>query len=184
MKTSIMDFHAFLKDGQERGIFNRETVKSWQYAWNYVTELLPQSAIDDVLSITEEQISSVVYLYCNRNASQRKYDPKTVAVYKSRLRNSLQEFKKYLKSPTTYTYEVERRSNQARLKEFIQSRVGSISLFDTQTPAPSIKRNVSDSLSIPIPIRPDCVIEVSGIPFDLTTEEAERIKKVIMAYTK
>ena len=184
MKTSFFEFHEFLKDGLERKVINKETAKSWQYAWNYVKELLPQSAIDDVLSVTEEQINSVVEQYCNGTTSKRTYDPKTVAVYKSRLRNSLVEFKKYLNSPATYTYDVERRSNQASLQEFIQSRVGSLNLFDTPNPLKTSPKIPLNSLSIPIPIRPDCVIEVSGIPFDLTTDEAERIKKVIMAYTK
>jgi hypothetical protein len=48
-------------------------------------------------------------------------------------------------------------------------------------PAPVAATNLSQTHSLPIPLRSDLTVFVHGVPFDLSKAEAKRIANVIMA---
>lgn len=181
MKNSITDLWNFLDCIQENGHVSPETVKSWRYTLSYVQDLLPESAKQDVLTLTDDQINAVVDLYCN--SPDKNYDPKTIAVYKSRLRISLAEYKKYIASPGTYSYHKQPRTTQERIQKFVQDRMASsiqTNVLDQISQSSKFKPN---GLKIPVAIRPDLIVEVVGIPTDLTKEEVDRITRVLIAYS-
>lgn len=167
MKHSISDFLVFLEKAQNQELVNPETVKSWRYAFTYIHDFIPQSAKEDLFSLTDSQINSIVDSYCD--TSNKTYDPKTIAVYKSRIRISLAEYKKYTESPESYSYNKQPRTTIEKIHQFTQNRVANV---------------IKNSLRIPIVIRTDVFVEVSGLPADLSKDDVEQITKVLSAYCK
>lgn len=163
MKTKTDEILPFFEHLKKLGMIKEGTLKSWRYAYIYVKDLIPQNIRDDVQLFSGDQISSVVETY--RVKSGKKFDEKTIALYKSRLRNSVNEFQKYAQNPENYIY-----TGSHIAKEITNNSV-------TTTGVPPTN-------SIPIPIRQNCSVIMSGVPFDLTKEEAEKITKVIMAYAR
>jgi hypothetical protein len=54
----------------------------------------------------------------------------------------------------------------------------------TKSEAPTLTMAASRpaSFDVPVPVRPGSIVQINGIPVDLTAEEARKIASVIMAF--
>jgi hypothetical protein len=107
------------------------------------------------------------------NLEGRAYTPGSLTTYFSRLRSALDDFKLYLDKPLNFRPGVqprEPRKSEARKETPSAAPTGNAGTISPPTP---------NTLSIPI--RPNTMIVIHGLPYDLNEAEAAKIANVIRA---
>ncbi|SPU54455.1 Uncharacterised protein [Brevundimonas vesicularis] len=166
----------FLEYVGAKGLMPQATVQARRAASSKILAVLEPEEATDVTSIDVDHVMTRFH-----NLEGKKYTPGSLATYRSRLLSTLDDFRAYLESPISY-----RPNNQARQKPKQEngkreatkpspsSSSGAPQPVATVTPPPSAG-------VIPIPIRSDLVVQIHGIPFDLSRAEAQRVANVILA---
>jgi hypothetical protein len=113
-----------------------------------------------------------------------KYKPETIRTYKGRLETTIRD---YLDAHRLLQHE----SSTATLKAPVRSAYLPQPIFEyksayPQAPALAPKANsqevtATQEIIFPIPLRADLVVYIKGLPRDLTSDEANKISKVIAA---
>ncbi|QKD02383.1 hypothetical protein [Mesorhizobium loti] len=174
-RKSLLDFLDYLA---KKGLMNKATANARKAAANNVLSILDENEADDV---TVVDIDQLFVRFANLQGS--KYKPESLNVYKGRLKAAIVDFKNYQNNPMTFRPAVQFNGRKAaeRPKTGGQGEVG--------PPDPPVFRPVASvsgpppaSVSVlPIPIRPDLVVQIQGLPYDLTAAEASKIANVIRA---
>lgn len=172
---STAELLKFLDYLSQKGLMNKGTVVARKAASNNMLSILDQSESSDLRKI---DINDLATRFGHLKGS--KYTPKSLQVYKSRLGKALDDFFRYKENPANFTVGTKpnQRSNSGNAKAETPKR------SDIQNIAPEQRRMEpiqSDNLNIPIAIRVDCVIQLNGIPRDLTAKEAQKVANVITA---
>src|SRR5262249_15386798 len=167
-KRTRHDFLAFLDWMSDKGLMAKNTVVARKAAASKVLGILSDDEAQDVTAL---DLDTVMRRFTNLEG--KGYTPCSLTTYFSRLRSALDDFKLYLDKPLNFRPGVqprERRKAEARK--------------ETPLPAPTGHRDtvpppVLNTLSIPI--RPDTMIVIHGLPYDLNEAEATKISNVIRA---
>lgn len=176
--NALMDFLDYLA---EKGLMRKATVSSRKAAVGKVLGILGREEVADVTSLDMDEVIKRF-----SNLEGRKYQPKTLATYKSRVIASIEDFKNYLDDPIGFkplsarrTRKVKRRDSPSNLSN--SEPTPPISGESPRRPPGRMASHFPSDHIIPIPLRADLVVRVYGIPFDLTKKEADRIANVIKA---
>lgn len=165
-KDKLLEFLDYLAT---KGLMNRATVAARKAATNTVLGILEP---DEVLDLRNIDLDEVASRFANLKGTEFK--PDSVKVYKSRVSSALEDFKKYKASPQTFKPSIgipKTRSSSKGAKENVTQNV----------PKNGDHADSSHAFTFPVPIRPDVVIKISGIPSDLTKKEASKVANVILA---
>lgn len=165
----------FLEYVGSKGLMPQATVQARRAATSKILAVLEPAEAGDVTAIDIDHVMTRFH-----NLEGKKYTPGSLATYRSRLISTIDDFRSYLENPISY-----RPNNQARVKpkqengkreatKSPSSATASTQPVAAVTPPPSAG-------VIPIPIRSDLVVQIHGIPFDLTRAEAQRVANVILA---
>jgi len=174
---SRTDFLRFLDYLGEKGLIPSATAASRKATANKVMAILSDEEAQDVTIV---DLDLLMRRFHNLNGQQ--YTPESLQTYSSRMRTALSDFRAYCESPVTF-----RPSRAFKLKPKGNGEKTSPSTVKTATPdvtlsvtqVPSALPNVS---VLPVAIRADVVVQVVGIPFDLTKGEAQKIANIILAH--
>ncbi len=162
------DFFAFLDWMSEKGLMAKNTVIARKAAANKVLGIL---SADEAQDVTVLDLDTLMRRFTNLEG--KAYTPGSLTTYLSRLRSALDDFKLYLDSPLNFRPGVqqrERRKPEARKETRLAAPTGS---GDT-VPPPALN-------ALSIPIRPDTMIVIHGLPYDLNEAEAAKIANIIRA---
>ncbi len=113
------------------------------------------------------------------NLEGANYTPDSLSTYKSRLKSAIDDFLRYQKDPLNFrpaAQSAARKPDRAKTSASAEAPTRSEPHQKGPVEAPPAAVNI-----IPIPIRPDLTIKIQGLPFDLTTSEANKIANVIKA---
>lgn len=163
-KDKLLEFLDFLAG---KGLMNKATVAARKAATNTVLGILDPSEAQDLRNIDMDDVAA---RFADLNGT--KFKPDSVKVYKSRVSSALEDFKKFKASPQTFKPSIgisKTPSNPKGAKE-------DANIYKKVEPA-----ETGPGITFPIPIRPDVVIKISGIPSDLTKKEASKVANVILA---
>jgi hypothetical protein len=175
--TSQNDLIAFLDFLADKGLMNATTAASRKASIRTLFSVLDASETADVTALN---LDDVARRFLNKRSGDFK--PESVKVYKSRIASSIADFKKYRVDPLNFKVaftpkpsgKAEKPSSQ--IKEQVS---GNQSSPAHQQPMAAF---VSPSeIVFPIPIRPNTIVKIVGLPSDLTKQEAARIANVIHA---
>ena len=176
---SLQDFMEFLVSLGEKGLIPQNTAIGRRAAAQKVFAVLNAVESQDM---TQIDIDEVMVRFANLNRG--KYTPDSLRSYQSRLRNALVEFAEFCDNPLSFR--PRRRIKGIPLKKpkpGIQNGSPDEAV-DEQLPSPS-----PDAVShrpvvqiLPIPLRTDLTIQIAGLPFDLTIQEAQKIANIILAH--
>lgn len=167
-KRSKQDFLDFLDWMSEKGLMAKNTVATRKAAAGKVLGILSD---DEAADVTTLNLDDVMRRFTNLEG--KGYTPGSLTTYLSRLRSALDDFKLYLDNPMNFRPGVqprERRKTDARKEAAPPAMNGKGA--STTVLAPN---------ALSIPIRPDTVIAVHGLPYDLSEAEATKIANVIRA---
>jgi hypothetical protein len=160
------DFLAFLDWMSEKGLMAKNTVAARKAAANKVLGILSN---DEAQDVTVLDLDTVMRRFTNLEG--RAYTPGSLTTYFSRLRSALDDFKLYLDKPLNF-------------RPGVQSREPRKSVARKETPLAAPTRNggtVPTPNTLSIPIRPNTMIVIHGLPYDLNEAEAAKIANVIRA---
>lgn len=174
-REALIEFLDYLA---RKGLMNKATASARKAAANTVLGILDEQEAEDVTVIDVDQL---FIRYANLAGS--KYKPESLGVYRGRLKAAIEDFKNYQSNPMSFRPSVQ--SNGRKTAD--RSRTSGQN--DSATPEKPVVRSMSSvtvappaSVSIlPIPIRQDLVVQIQGLPYDLTPAEANKIANVIRA---
>jgi hypothetical protein len=167
-KRTRQDFLAFLDWMSEKGLMAKNTVIARKAAASKVLGILSD---DEAQDVTVLDLDTVMRRFTNLEG--KGYTPGSLTTYLSRLRSALDDFKLYLDKPLSFRPGVqprERRKPEARKETPLAAPTGR-----GETVPPPEPNTLS------IPIRPDTMIVIRGLPYDLNEAEAAKIANVIRA---
>lgn len=173
---STIELLKFLDYLGEKGLMSKANATSRKAACNNMLSILDDEESSDLRNIDLDAVSVRF-----NNLKGAKYTPKSLQVYKSRVSMSLQDFLKYKENPANFTVGAKPRQRAKANEKNTQvpSTGYNQKLEETgQQPDASAQTN---TMNIPIAIRNDCIIQMNGIPTDLTKSEAQKIANVIVA---
>lgn len=142
-------------------------------------------ALDDheKIDLRELDRESAFHRFVNKLGSG--FTPDSLTTYKSRFNSSLDEFLRYVENRAAFKPGVTQRaarktkqSNDPLNRATARGKIGNADpggRQDSQQPADPAK------ITFPVPIRNGVIVLISGLPSDLSPEEAERIGAVVAA---
>jgi hypothetical protein len=171
-REALIEFLDYLT---RKGMLNSNTMAARKAAVNKVFGILDHEEAKDLSSIDFED---VVLRFANLEG--KNYTPDSLITYKSRAKSTLDDFLSYVENPMAF--KVQGGKGQKKTAEKPDNGEKRVKSKMTLSPAPmEASRSQVPDFAIPIPIRNDLTIRVSGLPFDLTEGEATKIANVVMA---
>ncbi len=182
---SSKEFLEFLDYVSNRNLMKRNTVESWRTASQKVLSALDDSEKEDLRSL---DVAEAAVRFENKMAGS--YKPESLRVYKSRFSAAREHFLRWADDPSTFRISIGTRNGSSAPKATSHKKntkrghpLDSSRPSETrEKPANDGTPSSSDTLVLPIPLRPGVLVKVFGIPGDLTESEARKITAVINAY--
>jgi hypothetical protein len=170
--TALLGFLDYLS---AKGLAPKNTVSGRKAAVSKVLGVLDPEEVGDVTAVDLDSAMTRFF-----NLEGKSYKPESLGVYRSRVNASINDFKSYLESPSTFRAGS---NGQKKAKTESTKRTSKDSGAARPEIAPSRLEPVSSPQVnvLPIPIRPDLIVRIHGMPFDLTTAEADKIAAVVRA---
>lgn len=179
-KTSREELITFLDYLGQKGFIPQATANARKASVNQVLSVLSDLEAEDV---TQLDIDDVMTKFGHLHG--RKYSQGSVATYKSRLQTSLDDFKRYLENPMGFRAVRPARDKAVVIAKRVKLRKPQQNGSTENSSTQSSNQNSSTPNELvnilPIPLRSDLTIHIRGLPFDLTSAEAERIANVVKA---
>jgi hypothetical protein len=173
--NSREDLVQFLDDIGNNGLMKPQTASARKASVNTLLGILPFEEAQDV---TKLDMVSVTQRFMNLKGG--KFKPESVRVYKSRVEGAIRDFISYKKDSLSFKPKLVSRGTRMNDKKS--------KIVDDFSPQPVLVTTDSvttatqtEGTVFPIPIRPNVVVRITGIPADLTQAEAKKIYNVILA---
>lgn len=183
---SLDALNRFLDYALEKGLLKAETAKSRRTAVNKILEKITDEQRADVRKV---DLEIEAQHFANRQGAG--YIPSSLLTYKSRAKTALADFERWVDNPMAF-----RPSGGGTAKAVTKNGVSpgkkpKATPRETSEPpareappaesysAPAVEQ--SAGLTFPVPIRAGLIVQLCGIPFDLTVGEAEKIAQVVKA---
>jgi len=170
---SIQELNKFLDYTRSKGLMKPATVAARKAAVNNVLGILTPEETKDV---RELNLDDVALRFANLKGSAFK--PESIRVYKSRVAVSIADFIQYRKNPITFKPNASGQRNDSSPKRDKNEKP------PVRGKAPQgrniVEAETSDVI-FPIPLRPNLVVKLVGIPGDLSKREAQKIANVVIA---
>ncbi|TYL86778.1 hypothetical protein [Bradyrhizobium cytisi] len=174
--TSQSDLIAFLDYLADKGLMNATTASSRKGAVKTLFSVLDPTETADVTTL---KIDEVAMRFANKRGADFK--PDSVKVYKSRVIGAIEDFKKYRADPLNFKVSLTPKATSGKGDKASPAKEPAQDTSNPQAHQP-IEPFVSPSeIVFPIPIRPNTIVRIVGLPSDLTPQEASRIANVIQA---
>jgi len=168
-KADLLTFQDYLAD---KGLMKGAAIASRKAAINAFLGILKPEEAQDLSNL---ELDQVAMRFANLKGSQFK--PESMRVYKSRVSSALEEFKTYRKNPIAF----KPNSSSTKIAGGAKNEKVGTKTKSEEKPAAEAFEQPSNGVVFPIPIRPNVVVQIVGIPNDITKKEATRISNVILA---
>lgn len=185
---SVDALNKFLDYALEKGLVKPETAKSRKTAVNKILEKITDAQKADVRTVN---LDIEAEHFANRQGAG--YIPSSLQTYKSRAKTALADFEKYVDSPMHFrpsgSVNGKAQGKQGAGQQARKVRQNKQSEREVATGNTHGEQRLEDerpdidsrTLTFPVPIRPGLVVQLQGIPFDLTIAEADKIAMVVKA---
>ncbi|WP_368872366.1 hypothetical protein [Proteus terrae] len=167
-ELSVQAFKDFLESLMSLNIMKEATARN-----------LKNSSARLLTVVKEEEMSDVTKLDLNVLAeryieiTEPKPNDTSIKAYKSRMESAINKFKAF-------------QANEDIPYNPISNRQEEEKELAKEAPEIELKNDQPSSYSLPVVIRPESgtTVTISGIPTDLTSEEAERISSILKVYVR
>ena len=176
---AVMEFMDYMA---EKGLANKNTATSRKAACSKMFSILDSAEASDVRNLDVDELAARF-----NNLKGTKYSPKSLQVYKSRVARALQDFLAFKADPANFkpaAAQSQKSKTSNKSQDSSQTSVrGSLGRTAHVVPDAGVMGVVGNvrTIDIPIALRPDHVIVLSGLPVDLSSSEAEKISAVVKA---
>jgi hypothetical protein len=173
-RTSLLEFLDYLGD---KGLQNKNTVASSKGAANSMLSILDDTEATDLRQV---DLDVVATRFANLKGS--KYPPTTLQVYRARTGKAIQDFLRYKDNPVSFRIgsgSPKSKSSGPEAKTKTKPQGTGIDRDDRQRTDNLPDRAVI--LTVPVALRPGCIMQLSGVPADLSHAEATKISNIVLA---
>jgi hypothetical protein len=167
-KRTRQDFFDFLDWLSEKGLMAKNTVAARKAAATKVLGILSEDEAQDVAAL---DLDDVMRRFTNKEG--KGYTPGSLTTYLSRLRSALEDFTIYLDKPLSFRPGVKPRE---RRKQDVRKEAPTVAQSGSRETAAMPASN-----ALTIPIRPDTMVVIQGLPYDLSEIEAAKIANIVRA---
>jgi hypothetical protein len=185
---ALMDFLDYLS---KKGLVNSNTIISRKAASNKMLAILSPGEAADLRQVDLDQLATRF-----ANLKGKGYSPQSLQVYKSRVATSLEDFFRYKENPANFKvgstarktasggFSLARSALSGKLtvsrgKKSAERPVARTEAQDVERAQPTMIS--AATINFPVPLRPNCVVQINGLPVDLTKAEAAKIAAVVSA---
>lgn len=173
-KEELIKFLDYLGN---KGLMKANAIASRKVAVNAFLGILTP---EETKNLTNINMDEVALRFANLKGSEFK--PESMRVYKSRVSSSLEDFKKYRSNPMAFKPNASAaKSSGSPKKEKNGTPITPKKNTGTNPGIGEVLDLSPSEVSFPIPIRPNIVVTIVGIPSDLSKREATKIANVVMA---
>jgi hypothetical protein len=175
-RRDLLEFLDFLAN---KGLMKKSTVVSRKAAVNTLLSILEEDEVSDLRKLDVDEL-----LQRFTNLKPHEFKPASLSVYKSRLGSSLADFLQFRRDPTGFKPQItskERTVRPGNDKQPTEKAEDAPKAGQAERARRQQHLDEVETIVFPIPLRPGVIVKVSGIPSDLTPEEAEKIGNVILA---
>lgn len=158
-----------------KGLMKRATVHARKAASNNMLAILNEAEAEDLRHL---DLDGLAFRFANLHG--KKYTPKSLQVYKSRLLSALDDFLRYKENPATFRVGSSSRRARSQAPTGSPNSAQGVEAVRHAADLRQTQR-VLDTYNVPVPIRTDVIVQLNGIPFDLSPNEAKKISNVILA---
>ncbi|MCF3592717.1 hypothetical protein LZG00_01750 [Rhodobacteraceae bacterium LMO-12] len=174
------DVQAFLDYLADKGLGKVGTMRARRIAVGRVMEAIGEEDFSDVRKI---DLDNIMQRFANLEGA--KFTPDSLRTYKSRVSTAVADFLRYKEDPTGFKITSQRTTKKTAASDTAVP-VQPKPIFGKNNTVDAGQINNSngiDVLELPIPIRPDVIVRIVGLPHDLKAGEAQKIANVINAMT-
>jgi hypothetical protein len=185
---ALMGFLDYLA---KKGLVNSNTIISRKAASNKMLAILSPGEAADLRQVDLDQLATRF-----ANLKGKDYSPQSLQVYKSRVATSLEDFFRYKENPANFkvgssakktasgVWSIARSASNGRIvvsrvKKGAERPVARTEAQDDERSRPTVAS--AATINFPVPLRPNCVVQINGLPVDLTKAEAAKIAAVVSA---
>jgi hypothetical protein len=174
---ALMEFLDYLA---KKGLVNSNTIVSRKAASNKMLSILSPGEASDLRLIDLDQLATRF-----ANLKGKSYNPQSLQVYKSRVATSLDDFFRYKENPANF--KAGGSGSKAGSTNTVKSKPKKVVVRSPSNPESNVIERGQHTLTsaatinFPVPLRPNCVVQINGLPVDLTRAEAAKIAAVVSA---
>ena len=176
----VDDLETFLQYVADKGLANKQTSSSRRAAVGKVFGILDDAEREDVREI---DIDEVFMRFVNLHGTD--YKPESIQVYKSRVSKAIDDFLRYREDPISFRAARPMRVTVSKAKGkptgtkvLTASRIDESDRKD-EMKLPAVRQ--TETVNVPVPIRPGHVVQLMDVPYDLTEAEASKIARIVEA---
>lgn len=164
----------------KKGLVNQNTVVSRKAACSKMLGILDPIEAADVRSVDLDRLATRF-----GNLRGKSYSPKSLQVYKSRVNTSIHDFLRYKENPANFKIV----GGDTKTSSGFKVKPRPVKLHSTSA-APMQDMNsrtltaplqAVSTINFPVPLRSNVVVQINGLPVDLTKQEAAKICAVVQA---
>lgn len=177
-KYSANGLDEFLSYLGEKGLMAKQAVAARRAASNKILGILDSNERADVRLLDLDAVATRF-----NNLEGKRYTPDSLKTYKSRVSKAIEDFVRYLDNPAGFKIKSPSAKKPINGSGRSKSDKGGDRSGDSDCSPPkstNFERPI-ETLAIPIPVRPESIVTVSGIPLDLRRSEAQKIANVLLA---
>ncbi len=170
---TAQEFIDFIDYLANKGLLKKATASARKAAAQAFLDILDEDEKIDIRSIDLDELATRF-----ANIQGEKFTPQSLTTYKSRYKSAFKDFLSYRENPLGFKPQITQRKKRDKSK----SSSNTENIKPTKIPTRSDNTNSPFNNHIfPIPIRADKVVQIAGLPHDLTESEANKIANVIKA---
>lgn len=174
---SRADFLRFLDYLREKGLIPSGTAASRKATANKVTAILSDEEAADVTALDLDEVMTRFH-----NLNPQQYTSESLQTYRSRMKTALEDFKAYSTNPLGFKPSGQARSKPRQNAEKPRPVTAAASGVSDAPATPEL-RSLPNISVLPIGLRFDLIVQIAGLPFDLTKAEAQKIANIVLAHT-
>ncbi|EOB7509663.1 hypothetical protein [Providencia vermicola] len=167
-ELSVQAFKDFLESLMSLNIMKEATARNLK---NSSARLLTVVKEEEMGDVTKLDLNVLAERYIE--ITEPKPNDTSIKAYKSRMESAINKFKAF-------------QANEDIPYNPISNRQEEEKELAKEAPEVELKNDQPSSYSLPVVIRPESgtTVTISGIPTDLTSEEAERISSILKVYVR
>lgn len=177
---STADLLKFLDYLADKGLMPSATAASRKASANKMLAVLSDDEARDVTTVDMDDVALRFH-----NKSGQQYTPGSIQTYKSRVGSAIDDFRAYLENPLGFRTSSKPRQRSQPSKEKTSdanSRTQPASAQHGHQPTHVAATPVATMNILPVALRPDLIVQIAGLPFDLSKSEAQKLANIILAH--
>ncbi|WP_017932421.1 hypothetical protein [Robiginitomaculum antarcticum] len=173
---AFIDFIDYLSN---KGLLKKATARARKAAAVAFMDILEDEEKTDIRNL---DINSLAMRFANIQGD--KFTPQSLVTYKSRFNSAYKDFLSYRENPMGFSPSINQRTKRSK-----SSKTGPNTDANNQQELDAdqdikkrdVLNNAMDTITFPIPLRKGLIVQISNIPVDFSSDEAERVADIVRA---